>query len=165
LTGNVTPFAREAAVSAAGELVGESNVVDQLELLPPPPLMPMPPEVMQRELNELPPITFANDKATLTAAGQASVVRAAELLRRNPRAKVRVEGHTDTSGSAEANLVLSLARARTVLNALVSLGIKADRLSAVGYGETRPKVVPDISPESRAINRRVEFFVEPPPPR
>jgi outer membrane protein OmpA-like peptidoglycan-associated protein len=161
LTGSVAPFARDAAVNAAGEMVGPSNVVDQLELLPPPP--PIPPEVVQRELAALPPITFDNNKATLTAAGQASVVKAAELLRRNPPMRVRIEGHTDSNGSAQANLVLSKARAQTVLNALVSLGIRADRLFAIGYGESRLKV-PDTSPESRAINRRVEIVVEPPPP-
>jgi outer membrane protein OmpA-like peptidoglycan-associated protein len=163
LSGRVTPFAQEAAVSAAGELVGESNVVDQLEMLPPPPPLGGP-EGLQRELNQLPPITFDNNKATLTVAGQASVAKAAELLRRMPLGKVRIEGHTDTNGSAEANLVLSQARARTVLNALVLLGIKSDRLIAIGRGEAQPKV-PDTSPENRAINRRVEFVAEPPPPR
>jgi outer membrane protein OmpA-like peptidoglycan-associated protein len=157
LSGRVPPPAREAAVSAAGQLFGESNVVDQLELLPPPSAMP--PEAIQHELSELPPITFDNDKATLTADGQATVVRAAGLLRRNVAVRVRIEGHTDNDGSAAANLTLSQARAQSVLNALVTLGIRADRLTAVGYGEDRPKV-PNTSPENRALNRRVEFVVE-----
>jgi outer membrane protein OmpA-like peptidoglycan-associated protein len=120
----------------------------------------MPPEAIQHELSELPLITFENNKATLSPAAQATVVRVAELLRRNQMVRIRIEGHTDTNGTAAANLTLSQARAQSVLNALVTLGIRADRLTAIGYGEDRPKV-PDTSPENRAINRRVEFVVEP----
>ncbi len=156
LSGRVPPFARDAAVSAAADLVGPSNVDDQLALLPPPP--PMPPEEVGRELGQLPPITFANDSATLTPAAQAIVVRAAELLRLNPFVHIRIEGHTDSNGTPAANLKLSQTRAQSVLNALVALGIQADRLSAVGYGAQRPKV-PDTTPAAHAINRRVEFVV------
>lgn len=158
LAGRVSPRAHDAALEAAGQVAGPSNVVDELQPLPPP-VPPMPPEVMQRELTAIPPITFENDSATLTAAGRTAVEEAADLLRRNLRVKVRIEGHTDGNGSAARNLTLSQARAQAVLDALVSLGIAADRLSAIGFGETRPKV-PDTSADNRAINRRVEFVVE-----
>lgn len=152
LTGVVASDAlRDAAATAAGEIVGPGNVVEALTVVPPP-------EVVQRELTELPQITFENNSATLTAEGQAAVAQAAEILRANPGANVRIEGHTDSSGTAESNLELSRARARTVLDALVALGIPATRLSSEGFGETRPRV-PDTSPQNQALNRRVEFVV------
>jgi outer membrane protein OmpA-like peptidoglycan-associated protein len=71
---------------------------------------------------------------------------------------VRIEGHTDTNGTPESNLLLSQDRANTVMNTLISLGIAANRMTAVGLGQTGLKV-PDDSPANQAINRRVEFIV------
>lgn len=159
LTGRVSGPARDAALFAAGQLVGPSNVVDLLDLLAPPPPR-KPPDAIQRELAALAPITFEDNSSTLTAADQAVLAGAAEVLRANPFVRVRIEGHTDSNGSAAANLVLSQTRAQAVLNSLVGLGIAANRLSAVGYGETRPKV-PETSAQDRAVNRRVEFVVLP----
>jgi outer membrane protein OmpA-like peptidoglycan-associated protein len=119
---------------------------------------PAPSPSVQAQLGALPPVTFENNSATLTAQGQAVVANVADILKANPTIRVSIEGHTDTNGSAGSNLALSQARAQTVLNSLVSLGIAADRLTAAGYGESRPKV-PDTSDENRAINRRVEFVV------
>jgi outer membrane protein OmpA-like peptidoglycan-associated protein len=152
LTGSVESAAiRDAAVAAAGRAVGSGNVTDQLTVA-------APPEEIQRALVSLPPITFENDSAILTAEGQAAVAKAADILKANPAVVVRIEGHTDGTGSAASNLALSQARARTVMDALVALGIAPGRLSAEGFGQTRPKV-PDTTPENRAINRRVEFII------
>lgn len=142
---------RETVVRVAGEAFGATNVIDRFTIA-------APPETVQRKLTELPQITFEYDSATLTAAGQAAVAEAALILRDNPQAKVRIEGHTDGNGSDAANLTLSQARAETVRNALVASGIAADRLTAAGYGEGRHKV-PDTTPDNQAINRRVEFVV------
>lgn len=114
----------------------------------------------QTQLATLPQITFQTGSATLTAQGRASVARAAAILKANPEIRVRIEGNTDSFGAAAANLALSRARARTVLDALRASGIDAARISAVGYGESRPKV-PNTSPANQAINRRVEFIVVP----
>jgi outer membrane protein OmpA-like peptidoglycan-associated protein len=128
--------------------VGAGKVVDSLRVA----------SVVQRALTDLPKITFENDSATLTAAGQAAVAIAAEILRANPTAKVRIEGHTDSNGTPEANLVLSRARAQAVLDALVAQGISADRMTAAGLGETRLQA-PGTTEEDHAVNRRVEFVV------
>jgi len=153
LSGSVESAAkRDAAVAAAGRAVGSGNVTDQLTVA-------TPPEEVQRALISLPPITFENDSAVLTPEGQAAVAKAAEILKANPAVVVRIEGHTDGTGSAATNLTLSQARARTVLDALVAQGIAASRLSSEGFGETRPKV-PDTTPDNRAINRRVEFVIQ-----
>jgi outer membrane protein OmpA-like peptidoglycan-associated protein len=142
----------DGAVAAAGRAVGPGDVIDQLSV-------PPPPREVQQALISLPPITFENGSAVLTPAGRAAVVQAAGILQANPNVVVRVEGHTDSTGSTQSNLDLSRARAATVLNSMVALGIAPERLSAVGYGESRPKV-PDTSAQNRAINRRVEFIVQ-----
>ena len=142
---------RDAVVAAAGQAVGAGRVVDRMQVMPAP-------GTIERALVDLPKITFENDSATLTTAGQAAVVLAAEILRANPNAKVRIEGHTDSNGTPDSNVVLSKARAQAVLDALVAQGIAPERMSAVGFGETRLQV-PGTSEEDHAINRRVEFVV------
>ncbi len=69
-----------------------------------------------------------------------------------------VEGHTDSVGNAEANRALSLARAKAVVAALVSRGVKAERLSAKGFGDAIPVASNDGAP-GREKNRRVEFTI------
>lgn len=117
------------------------------------------PAQVQTQLVALPTVEFENDSATLTAQGQAVVENAASILKANPNVKVSIEGHTDLTGTAEHNQVLSEARAKTVLDTLVSLGIAPDRLSSKGFGESRPKVA-GTSDAANTVNRRVEFIVQ-----
>ena len=70
--------------------------------------------------------------------------------------RVEVAGHTDNAGSPEANQRLSQERAQAVMAALVGRGIKADRLTAKGYGQTTP-IADNRTEEGRAKNRRVEL--------
>jgi OmpA-OmpF porin, OOP family len=69
---------------------------------------------------------------------------------------IEIEGHTDDSGNDDFNMDLSQRRAQAVVNFLIKEGVAADRLKAVGYGETRP-VADNTSDKGRAANRRVEF--------
>jgi outer membrane protein OmpA-like peptidoglycan-associated protein len=71
-----------------------------------------------------------------------------------------VEGHTDSQGRVQDNQELSLARAQSVRDYLVSRGIAADRISAHGLGSERP-VATNKTAEGRADNRRVEIVVQP----
>ena len=73
-----------------------------------------------------------------------------------PDARFEVAGHTDSDGSEGFNQRLSEARAKSVVDYLVNAGVSADRLNAVGYGETNPVVV-NNSRENKAKNRRIEF--------
>ena len=73
-----------------------------------------------------------------------------------PDARFEVGGHTDSDGSKGFNQRLSEARAKSVVDYLVNAGVSADRLNAVGYGETSPVVV-NNSQENKAKNRRIEF--------
>ncbi len=79
------------------------------------------------------------------------------------KGKVEVAGHTDNTplkkGRFRSNWELSSARAATVVEALINLGIAQNRLHATGYADTRP-VASNATPEGRARNRRVEFIVE-----
>lgn len=82
----------------------------------------------------------------------------AALLRKFPSVKVQIEGHCDERGTAEYNLALGERRANSTKNYLVSLGISADRLSTISYGEERP-LDPGQNEEAWAKNRRAEFVV------
>ncbi|HNQ00543.1 MAG TPA: OmpA family protein, partial [Bacteroidia bacterium] len=73
-----------------------------------------------------------------------------------PEAKLSVEGHTDNTGNPEKNVTLSQKRCESVKNYLVSKGIDANRLTATGYGDTRP-IADNKTADGRAKNRRVEL--------
>jgi outer membrane protein OmpA-like peptidoglycan-associated protein len=77
--------------------------------------------------------------------------------------RIRVEGHTDATGSRAHNLDLSRRRAAAVVRHLTGRGVGADRLTSEGFGPDRP-VADDQTADGRAKNRRVEFHVEQPPP-
>jgi OOP family OmpA-OmpF porin len=80
----------------------------------------------------------------------------AAALQKQAALKVRIEGHTDSTGDAAKNLDLSKRRAESVRAALVKLGIDAGRLTTDGFGQTKP-LSPNDTPQGRAENRRVEF--------
>ena len=74
----------------------------------------------------------------------------------NPDLKFSVEGHTDSTGKADANQKLSDERSAAVLAKLVEMGVSKDRLKSAGKGQNAP-VVDNATDEGRAKNRRVEF--------
>ncbi len=105
-------------------------------------------------------IYFDTGKATIKPESHGILDEAAQVLVAHPEVKkVRVEGHTDSSGSASANTALSQARAKAVREYLVGKGVAADRLSAKGYGPTRP-IADNKTAEGREANRRVDFTIE-----
>ncbi|HEY0977617.1 MAG TPA: OmpA family protein, partial [Flavobacteriales bacterium] len=81
-----------------------------------------------------------------------------DVLRRSPALRIEVGGHTDDVGADAANLKLSEQRANAVRDHLIGQGIDAARISAKGYGETKP-VAPNSTDEGRALNRRTEVMV------
>jgi OmpA-OmpF porin, OOP family len=81
---------------------------------------------------------------------------AVAILKANPKLTGEVQGHTDSTASAEYNQKLSEARARAVRDYFIRQGITPERIRAKGYGETRPVASNDM-PEGRALNRRVEL--------
>jgi outer membrane protein OmpA-like peptidoglycan-associated protein len=104
-------------------------------------------------------VYFENNKAAIKKISHKLLDNVAVVLSNQPGiTKVRVEGHTDDKGKDAYNLDLSQRRADEVAAYLVSSGIAPERLEAVGYGETKPKV-PNTNKKSRATNRRVEFVI------
>ena len=73
--------------------------------------------------------------------------------------RIRIEGHTDDTGSREFNMKLSQQRANAVKRYMTESGIKGSRLEAVGYGPDKP-IADNDTEEGRATNRRVEFVID-----
>ncbi|MDD8014487.1 MAG: OmpA family protein [Acidobacteriota bacterium] len=101
-------------------------------------------------------IHFDVDQAVIKPESQPVVGQIAVLLKDNPQLAVSIEGHTDNTGAADHNKALSRQRAEAVVAALVTQGIDAKRMSAVGWGQEKP-VADNRSDAGRAKNRRVEI--------
>ena len=80
------------------------------------------------------------------------------MLAEHPALKLTIEGHTDDQGDAAQNLTLSERRAGSVRDYLVDQGVPSSRITARGYGESRPKDT-NSTPEGRQLNRRVEIHI------
>jgi outer membrane protein OmpA-like peptidoglycan-associated protein len=102
---------------------------------------------------------FAPGRAELTAEAASRLDEAAAFVNASPGRRARIEGHTDSRGSANLNQALSQRRAEAVRDALIARGVDASRLVAVGRGSDRP-VASNETPEGRARNRRVEIILE-----
>ena len=107
---------------------------------------------------QLQDITFETGKAELKPDSNEELDRLVSLLEGNQAIKVEISAHTDDVGNDDSNLKLSEKRAKTVVDYLTSKGIKADRMTAKGYGETQPLAANDTD-ENKAKNRRVQFKI------
>jgi outer membrane protein OmpA-like peptidoglycan-associated protein len=103
-------------------------------------------------------IYFDNDKTTLKPESFVELSKVLDFLTANPKIAVEIAGHTDSNGSDEHNNALSQGRSEAVVEWLISQGIDVSRLSAKGYGETKP-IDTNATKEGQANNRRVEFTV------
>jgi peptidoglycan-associated lipoprotein len=121
------------------------------------------PQPAPRQVAELPPLDFGPiyyelDSATLRSDSREMLERAAQALRQRPEARLTISGHTCELGTTEYNLALGQRRAMAAREYLVRLGVGADRISVVSYGEERPAETG--SGESVwSKNRRSEFSV------
>lgn len=110
-------------------------------------------------LPEIGSIHFETNSAALTEDGKQTLNQAATALKANPAAHLRIEGFTDSTGTASANDVLSQHRAASAADYLKSLGIDGSRLTGQGFGPTDPVASNATSP-GRADNRRAELFIQ-----
>jgi outer membrane protein OmpA-like peptidoglycan-associated protein len=98
-------------------------------------------------------ISFAFNSAVLPESAHTMIDRIAQLMKETPELRLRVEGHTDATGSASYNVSLSQERALSVAQYLEAQGISADRLMLVGKGKSEPMTRDPFEP----ANRRVQF--------
>jgi OOP family OmpA-OmpF porin len=103
-------------------------------------------------------VNFDFDKSLIRADAGVILDEVVSILSGKPDVQIRVEGHTDATGPDAYNQGLSERRAASVRKYLVEQGIAASRLSAVGFGESKPIATNDTR-EGRALNRRVELQV------
>jgi outer membrane protein OmpA-like peptidoglycan-associated protein len=104
-------------------------------------------------------IQFALDSAVILPESFGLLTEIADTVIRRPEIRrVEVQGHTDNSGSADHNQLLSEQRAEAVRAWLVQHGVSSERLVARGYGQERP-LVPNVTAGNRAQNRRVQFII------
>ena len=106
---------------------------------------------------------FAYNKSTLTDEAKTLLDRDAQVLKENPKMKVRMAGYTSAQGTEESNQKLSEGRANAVRNYLIERGIAPGRITIIGYGRTKPalyEVSPgDINTREAKANMRVLFEV------
>lgn len=105
-------------------------------------------------------VEFASGKADIKAQYGDEIAKLADYMKKYPTTTATIEGHTDNVGSPEYNMRLSQQRAENVVSYLVNkFGIDRSRLSAKGYGETRPLAY-NTTAEGRQKNRRIEAIVD-----
>ncbi len=103
-------------------------------------------------------VHFDTDKATLRPDSYKQLAELLDYLQRHENIKAEIAGHTDNTGTDSHNKQLSQDRANTIRQYLVSKGIKADRLTAKGYGASQP-VADNTTTEGRQLNRRTEVRI------
>jgi peptidoglycan-associated lipoprotein len=113
--------------------------------------------VSQEVMND--DIYFDFDSALIKNTAKDELVRKAEWLRENPDASVIIEGHCDERGTSAYNIALGDRRAQSAKVFFVDMGINADQLSTISYGEERP-VDATQTEEAWAMNRRAHFVIE-----
>jgi OOP family OmpA-OmpF porin len=105
-------------------------------------------------------VNFATNSDVVTSAYMADIQRVADFMAKAGGSLAYIEGHTDSTGSAEYNKDLSMRRAQAVAAILVNkFGVQANRVKPEGYGESRP-VADNKTSEGRRANRRVVAVVK-----
>lgn len=106
---------------------------------------------------------FDFNESTLTASAKALLDKEVQVLKENPKMKVRMAGYTSAAGTEDSNQKLSERRANSVRDYLIAKGVAQERITTVGYGRTKPafcEVSPgDINSEAAKANMRVLFEI------
>jgi OmpA-OmpF porin, OOP family len=113
-------------------------------------------EDKQKLQNVIKNVQFETGKSVLLAKSLPVLDEVVTLMNQYPEYSLKISGHTDNQGNDDKNLTLSKARAQACYDYLVSKGVKAERMSHDGYGETQP-VGDNATKEGREKNRRVDF--------
>ena len=138
--------------NAAAAVVGPDNIVNNYVVRPDAPLD------IDGNVRVEQAVVFASGSAEIADDFLPTLELAVAVMGLNPQAQLVVQGHTDDVGDDAANLTLSQARADAVAAYIIGRGVDADRLEAVGFGETDP-VADNTTAEGRFQNRRIEFEI------
>jgi outer membrane protein OmpA-like peptidoglycan-associated protein len=103
-------------------------------------------------------VLFIVNTATFIDAAIPELIALVQYLNENNKANITIEGHTDNSGIAAQNIMLSQARADAIQKYLINNGIAAKRITAIGYGSSIP-ITSNENAEGRAANRRTSFKI------
>ncbi len=103
-------------------------------------------------------IYFEFNQANLRRESLATLNKIVEQLKKNPKIKLEIHGHTDNVGTKEYNQKLSEKRANVVMEYFIKNGISPERLKAKGFGESKP-IASNETEEGRSKNRRTEFLI------
>jgi peptidoglycan-associated lipoprotein len=103
-------------------------------------------------------VHFGFDSFDVDSTARDVIARNVDWLRKNPRAKIELEGHTDSRGTIEYNLALGAKRAKAVKDQLVGQGIAAERVSTISYGKELP-LCHEEDESCWARNRRVHSVI------
>jgi outer membrane protein OmpA-like peptidoglycan-associated protein len=106
-------------------------------------------------------LLFSTDSAVLKPAAVEQLAALGDVLARYPDDRIRIQGHTDSTGSAAHNEALSLRRAEAVRDVLASRGVNPRQMLVEGAGASR-SIADNSTPEGRAANRRVELHIDVP---
>ncbi|HNP66081.1 MAG TPA: OmpA family protein, partial [Woeseiaceae bacterium] len=121
-----------------------------------PPPAPPPEPICAEVVSVLEGVTFESNSDRLTPASRDILDTVVNTLSEAPADTVQILAHTDSNGSEDYNLDLSVRRAKSVMDYLVDAGIDVTRLSSSGLGESRP-IADNATASGRAKNRRVEL--------
>ena len=147
--------AKEAALSRKeAQLLAEAAAADARSRAPA--AAPATGASKQMALNDS---AFAPGAATLRPEARSNVSAIVAFVNRDKTKQIRIEGHTDDGGNANADLVLSQRRAEAVRDALVGAGVDSRRITTFGMGQAQP-VASNTTNEGRAKNRRVDVILE-----
>ncbi|HSN13012.1 MAG TPA: OmpA family protein [Anaeromyxobacteraceae bacterium] len=108
-------------------------------------------------------ILFDVGSADLKTEAVTQITKMGDIIAKYADDRVRIEGHTDATGSDKTNQELSVRRAEAVRTILVGRGVKEEQLTAEGFGKNKP-IAPNDTPANRAKNRRVEVHIDVPNP-
>jgi outer membrane protein OmpA-like peptidoglycan-associated protein len=103
-------------------------------------------------------VLFESGQTDLAAGARGNLTDVVELLQTEPDKRIRIEGHTDSTGPASVNLRISQQRADAVRNELIAMGISSERIQAIGMGEDFP-IASNESADGRSRNRRVDVIL------
>ena len=147
------------ATTEDSDAIGEPSdqAVDKIKTS----LSASPADALKNAFNDLPSmdILFESSSDILTIESLDVLDSIADVLVNHPDIPIRIEGHTDASGTKQDNLILSQLRANSVRDYLVDRGVSIYRLKAYGFGEGVP-ISDNSTPDGRADNRRIEFNVQ-----